>query len=294
MAFASDGALVVTFASGVLGEEAVSLTVPADTVTPLLSAFGTRAAAAVAKPAALADKATGTPDPTLSEPGGRGPLKIGPDCMELKCVALTFDDGPGPRTTEVQDALAAGKAGGTFYMLGENAENSADTVRRSMAMGMEVANHSMKHPDLARQSKERVTKEIAGTNEVLKTITGETPLTMRPPYGSHDKAVEEVAAANGVAIVQWSVDTLDWKTRSTSSTVAAATSLAEFNLPIVLMHDIHDSTVDAVPQIVTDLVDAGYTLVTVSEQSLNQGGMLPGHAYCHGTGVEQAGFNCKG
>lgn len=292
--FATDGAAVVSFGSGALGDHEVSVAVPADTVKPLLSEFGTRAAAAAASPTALAATTTATADPTLKATGDRPSVKIGPDCLKLKCVALTFDDGPGPRTKEVQDALAAGKAGGTFFLLGQNSDSSPETVLRGSAMGMEIANHSMTHPDLAKKSADRVTKEIVGTDEILKKITGETPLLMRPPYGSHNKTVDGIAATNGLAIVQWSVDTLDWKTRSTPSTIAAATNLADYNLPIVLMHDIHDSTVDAVPDIVSELTEAGYTLVTVSEQSLNQGAMVAGHAYCHGTGVDQAGFNCKG
>lgn len=289
-----EGALVVSFATGVVGTERVDVTVPAEQAEPMLSAFGQQALTAVAKPAALAATAAGTPDPTLADAGGRAPVKIGPDCMVLKCVALTFDDGPGAGTPDVQDALAKGKAGATFFVLGENTESNPKTVLRGAALGMELASHSMKHPDLARQSAARLDKEIVGTNDVLRQTIGESPLLMRPPYGSHNPAVDKVAAANGLAIVQWSVDTLDWKTRSTPSTISSATSLGGYNLPIVLMHDIHDSTVNAVPSIVSDLTDAGYTLVTVSEQSLNEGTMLAGHAYCHGLGVSQAGFNCKG
>lgn len=294
LGFAEDGSLVVSFGTGVVGDERADVTVSGEEVEPLLSLFGVKAQAGGKTPAALSAEPVGAVDPTLAEASGRPPLTIGPDCMKLKCVALTFDDGPGSGTGKVFDALVAGKASATFFMLGENAKSNAKTVLRGASLGMEVANHSMHHPDLARKSAERASKEIVGTSEVLKEITGETPLLMRPPYGSHNKTVDKIAKDNGLAIVQWSVDTLDWKTRSTPSTVTAATSLAEYNLPIVLMHDIHDSTVAAIPEIVSQLNDAGYTIVTVSEQSLNEGGLLPGHAYCHGLGVSQAGFNCKG
>ena len=107
--------------------------------------------------------------------------------------------------------------------------------------------------------------------------------------------VDEIITSHGMAIVQWSVDTEDWKTKNTASTIGVAVKDGKtFTEPIVLMHDIHESTVAAAEEIIHQLTEAGVELVTVSELTLNTGGLFTGHAYCRGTGIEQQGFGCEG
>lgn len=108
-------------------------------------------------------------------------------------------------------------------------------------------------------------------------MAGFHPRFLRPPYGAMNAQVHTVAGEDGLAMALWSVDTLDWKTRSTSKTVAAALGGARRG-GIILLHDIHPWSVAAVPQILQGLQKQGYTLVTVSELL---GKVKPGRAYAH-------------
>lgn len=237
---------------------------------------------------------TTVPEPT---PGGavRPSTAIGYDVFLERCVALTYDDGPGPRTPELLEIYKKAKAAATFFEMGNSVKEYSKTSLMVAAAGQEIGNHSMTHPDLKRKSRERVEKEVNKNSDLLAEATGFEPLLFRPPYGSHNETADEIIAARGMAIVQWSVDTLDWKTKDTAKTIEATVEGAEkYTEPIALMHDIHDATIDAAEQILSQLTDGGYIPVTVSELTLNTGGVEAGHAYCSGTGIEQSGFNCKG
>lgn len=220
---------------------------------------------------------------------------VGIDCTQAKCVALTYDDGPADGTTTILSDLEKAHAAATFFELGTSIEEHPDTTRLVAVMGQEIGNHSSTHPDLARLGQERLTKEIEGNSTRLAKITGRKPMLMRPPYGSHNDAADKVIASQGMAVINWSVDTNDWKTRSTPETVKKVlTDVKIYTEPIILMHDIHDSTVAAAGQIIPTLTKEGYTLVTVSELTLNTGGLRTGHGYCRGTWLVQDGYLCKG
>lgn len=261
---------------------------------------GSEAASPAASDGGQSDGAEGegasteVPTPT---PGGavRPTTAIGYDVFLEHCVALTYDDGPGARTPELLDVYKKAKAATTFFEMGNSIKEHRKTTLMVAAAGFELGNHSVTHPDLKRKSRERVEKEVNENSDLLAETTGFEPLLFRPPYGSHNETVDEIVASRGMAIVQWDVDTLDWKTKDTAKTIAAAVEGANaYAEPIALMHDIHDSTVDAAEQILSQLTDAGYIPVTVSELTLNTGGLEAGHAYCSGTGKKQNGFNCKG
>ena len=182
------------------------------------------------------------------------------DCTVAQCVALTFDDGPGRHTARLLDDLDSLDAPATFFMLGASVRVAPDLVRRMAAEGHEVGNHTYDHrqltklgPDRQRAQVERAQAAIAGAG-VRATV-------FRPPYGSYDATTREVA---GLPIILWDVDTLDWKHRSTEQTTSIALRDARAG-SIVLMHDIHASTVDAVPGVVAGLRERGFTLVTVSQ-----------------------------
>lgn len=321
MAFNTDGHLVLAFRAGAVSDAVERIAVDA---TAWLSDFGRIAKSASLTPSEFtgkpsisithfapvedrspvtaspnrpsdgSDAADSLPKPT---PGGkvRPSTAIGYDAVAERCVALTYDDGPGEKTPEMLATFNAAQATATFFQLGNSIQQYPGTTLDVAASGHEVGSHSVTHPDLARQSKERVEKEVGKNSEYLKEAIGFDPLLFRPPYGSHNKTVDEIVASHGMAIVQWSVDTEDWKTRNTASTVGTAVKDGkEFTEPIILMHDIHDSTVAAAEEIIHELTDAGIQLVTVSELTLNTGGIFTGHAYCRGTGIKQQGYACKG
>lgn len=200
------------------------------------------------------------------------PRKI--DCTRVKCVSLTFDDGPGPYTARLLDTLKAGGVRATFFMLGENVGAHRDLVRRMVLEGHEVANHSWSHPDLTSVSSGELRTQIQRTQQAIKGASGVVPTLMRPPYGATNK---QVGHAIGMPLILWSVDTLDWRYRSVGRDTRVGIKEPASG-GVVLFHDIHKPSVDSIPKVVDGLKKRGFTLVTVSE--LFQGQPLqPGQTY---------------
>ena len=308
MAFESSGNLVLRVA----GEELVDLRIEAESADPMLSEFGRRAQQAAtspqaftgAPPAAAGDGAetpTPAPDETPEETPDETPVvqrpsvRIGPDCENKSCVALTYDDGPGPRTPEILEQIAQHGGAATFFQLGQVLEQNTDVGQQIVAQGQEVGGHSWSHPDLRGLSPEGVTEEIRRTNDLMTQTYGQAPLVMRPPYGAHNQSVDEIANQHGLALIQWNVDSQDWQTHSAASTTAAAVGAAEKTSAIVLMHDIHDATIEASAEIYRQLAEnPEVEMVTVSELGLGAAPIQQGHAYCSSPAEPQEGFDCAG
>lgn len=200
------------------------------------------------------------PLPTL-DPGFERPKT---DCRKLKCVALTFDDGPGPDTERLLDMLAKAKAKATFFVIGLNAAQYPDVLLREAEDGHEIGNHTQKHLQLTAESDKAVDRELHGTNRIIKSVLGFSPLLFRPPYGATDKRIERHAREDGMAVILWSVDTNDWEQRD-SSVVARRAIKGLHRGSIILMHDIHPTTVNAVPRILEAAKRKGLTLASVSD-----------------------------
>ncbi|MGL6202359.1 MAG: polysaccharide deacetylase family protein [Lachnospiraceae bacterium] len=182
--------------------------------------------------------------------------------VDKPMVALTYDDGPGPRTGELLDTLEANAAHATFFMLGQRInDNNGDVVKRMVDIGCEVANHSYSHPQLTTLSEDAIKEEINTTNNKIMEKSGMAAKIVRPPYGSVN---DTVRAAVGVPMIMWSVDTLDWKTKNAQATIDHVMNTVRDG-DIILMHDIHDTTIDAAKDLIPKLKEAGYQLVTVSE-----------------------------
>lgn len=182
-------------------------------------------------------------------------------------VALTFDDGPGPYTEQLLDCLEENGAKATFYMLGQNVEKYPETVKRMNDLGMELSNHTYDHKDLTKLTKDQITEEIQTTNSLIQNAAGVLPDTLRPPGGSYNEKVQELA---GMPIVKWSIDTKDWKTKSEEDTYQCVMANIEDG-SIVLIHDIHEWSVKAALRLIPDLQDEGYKLVTVRELAQAKG-----------------------
>lgn len=182
------------------------------------------------------------------------------DCAKVKCVALTFDDGPGPYTAKLLTYLDRGHAKATFFLLGQQAKHYPELVKAQAKAGMELGNHTWNHPQLSRLKKSAVNSQVDRTNKAIARASGGTkPVFLRPPYGD---LLRSQRATVSMPLALWDVDTLDWKTRSTKATIKSAAAAKPGD--IVLMHDIHESTVEAVPQIVKKLQAKGIHLVTLS------------------------------
>lgn len=203
---------------------------------------------------------TTSPSPGPGSVAPTQPPAASVDCAAVQCVALTFDDGPGKDTGRLLDLLSADRVPATFFVLGTSARTHPDLVRRMVADGHEVGTHTLSHKQLTKLGADGQRNEIRRGIEAVEAL-GITPTVFRPPYGSYDATTRAVV---GAPIILWDVDTLDWKTRSADATVQAAVGGAKAG-SIVLMHDIHAPTVDAVPRVVTGLRERGFTLVTVSQ-----------------------------
>ncbi|WP_314990170.1 polysaccharide deacetylase family protein [uncultured Gemella sp.] len=180
---------------------------------------------------------------------------------DRKAVALTFDDGPNPQTTPVAlELLKKYKAKGTFFMVGRSVAGNEDLIKQVVAEGHQIGNHSWDHPVLTTISLEQAKKQINDTTEALKKASGQDVHIMRPPYGAINGAIQ---AAVDQSFILWDIDTLDWKNRNTASIMKEVRKTQPGS--IILMHDIHQTSIDALPSILQYLTEQGFEMVTVDE-----------------------------
>jgi peptidoglycan/xylan/chitin deacetylase (PgdA/CDA1 family) len=219
------------------------------------SAPAAPAAAATAAPGAVTLSGTVPAKVTFSEVHVDGPY-----------IAMTFDDGPSAANTpRLLDLAAKDHIKLTFFLIGQNAAHYPDLVKRELAEGHEVGNHSYTHPVLSKMSDDAVRAEIQKTQDAIISASGYRPILMRPPYGAMTpKQRLWVSRDFGVKIILWSVDPLDWK-RPGPAVVASRIIAATRPGSIILSHDIHSQTVDAMPEVFSTLLAKGYKFVTVSE-----------------------------
>ena len=186
-------------------------------------------------------------------------------------VALTFDDGPGKYTAEILSCLEKYNVRATFFVQGKNVSGYKSVLARAVENGNEIGNHTWSHVNLSGSSTAVISQQISSTNTAIYNATGKYPTLYRPPYGSYNKSVLNTVP---LASIMWSVDTLDWKTRSAEKTLLSVKKDAK-NGSIILMHDIHRPTADAVESVVRHLLLEGFQLVTVSELISAQSGSAP-------------------
>ena len=183
-----------------------------------------------------------------------------------KVIALTFDDGPGPYTAHLLDILDQYGAKATFFLIGSKVSGQASVVRSIQARGHQLGNHSWSHPELPKLSVDQIAGEIDRTNEAIRQATGVKPSILRPPYGAVNGVVLEQLRLHGMSSILWSVDTRDWADRNSQIVCSRAVAGARPGA-VILMHDIHQTSVNAVPCILNSLKQQGYSFVTI--QRLN-------------------------
>ncbi|MFG1941290.1 polysaccharide deacetylase family protein [Nonomuraea sp. NPDC048826] len=282
MAFNADGDLVVEFDDCELGPCSLgrlAVAVPAGRVRPLLSDTGRRAQQA----ARLAGQQVAVKRPKA--PSSPAPAAVSSragtvDCTKTKCVALTFESGPGPETGRVLDTLRAAGARATFFTVGCNAAGEPELLRRMSAEGHLVGNHSYKHRDLARLSTSGIADSLARTEAVVTAAIGRRPTLVSAPYGSVSTELRNVAREQGLAVVDAGVDTADWRDRDSEEIADRVVARAHPGA-IVRLHDTQRTTVAAVPDILERLTGKGYTFVTVPEL-YGTAGMQAGQLYTSG------------
>lgn len=177
-------------------------------------------------------------------------------------LALTFDDGPWPKTTEaLLDGLAQRGVKATFFLVGEQVAGHQDTVRRMADEGHQIGLHTWHHVSLQGMTREEIAAQLGKTQQTIQAVAGPEELMLRPPYGFVDETLKQWAQ---MPIVCWSVDTEDWKDQNVERIVQTVTQQAEDG-DIILMHDIFETSVTAALACVDRLMAQGYYFVTVEE-----------------------------
>ncbi len=179
-----------------------------------------------------------------------------------KLIALTFDDGPAySKTDKLITELEKRDARVTFFMLGELAIRQKDLVKKVYSMGHTIGSHTYDHKNLKKLDNEKLTFEIEYTNEILKDIIGEDIRFIRPPYGSYN---QDILNNTNMAFILWNVDTLDWKYRNAEKVRDYIVKTAKDG-DIILLHDIHSTSVDGAIMAIDILKEQGYEFVSLDE-----------------------------
>lgn len=235
-------------------------------------------AAETAKPVTDDENPEATTKPDQATPNYETPDKTVPDQAvpvqaepgkDDKVVALTFDDGPDTRyTTAILDILKEKDVKATFFVVGLQVSKNPDILKRIVDEGHAIGNHTNNHKDMSKLKKEEILEELTTADAAIKKAVGYTPTMFRAPYGAVSDTLKNVLKANDRELVGWSVDTRDW----------AGTSAADMRKMIkketkpggiILMHCFGSkhikNTVQALPGVIDDLVEMGYSFVTADQ-----------------------------
>lgn len=191
-------------------------------------------------------------------------------------IAFTFDDGPGEYTDELLDCLEENNAHATFFMLGQNVGSWESTVQRMADIGCEIGSHSWDHPDLYDLSMDSVAKEFSDTDAALEKACGQKASVARAPYGNWS---DDIISTVGKPFFTWSLDSMDWSYLDVNKDYDAVMNGDLTDGSIILMHDIHEPSVQAAIKMIPELVQKGYKLMTVSELAAAKGVTLQGANY---------------
>lgn len=190
------------------------------------------------------------------------PVVLDPDG---KYVALTFDDGPHADVTpRILEILSQHEAKATFYMLGSQVEYYPSIAKQVLDEGHEIGDHTLSHKDLTRLNQTQIKSEIQTSSNHILEATGSLPKSIRPPYGAFNDSVGEIVQGLELPVIMWSVDSLDWKSRDAQAINHEVMTTVHPGA-IILLHDIHATTADALPQLLTNLENEGYEFLTVTE-----------------------------
>ena len=181
-------------------------------------------------------------------------------------IAMTFDDGPHPKNTpRLLTMLRERNIKATFYVIGQSVDLYPQILRNTVAEGHEIGNHSHTHRLLSKLSDAEIRKELSSCRDAVARAAGVQPRTMRPPYGGLlQRQREWVHAEYNYPTILWSVDPLDWK-RPGASVISSRILAGASSGGIVLAHDLHAQTVDAMPATLDALLRRGFKFVTVSQ-----------------------------
>ena len=183
-----------------------------------------------------------------------------------KVVAMTFDDGPHPSLTpKLLDILKARNIKCTFFVIGKQVKMYPNIIRRMIEEGHEVANHTWTHASLTSRSDAQIRSELQQSEDALVAVANYRPHLIRPPYGAINTRIKQLMFSEfGYSTIMWSVDPQDWRRPGVSVVTSRLVNGAHPGA-IMLAHDIHPPTIEAMPGMFDQLLAKGYQFVTVSQ-----------------------------
>lgn len=179
-------------------------------------------------------------------------------------VALTFDDGPGAATEKILDLLEEHGGKATFFVVGYLLNGNEEILQRVVAQGSELASHTWEHQSLSKMTALEIQNDFQRVSDSIFEIAGVRPAYIRPPYGECSSEVKAAAAGCGAPLLLWSVDPYDWQSRNADTTYERIMQDVKDG-SIILCHDSHQATGEAMERVIPELLGQGYQLVTVSE-----------------------------
>lgn len=260
----------VALVSGSQAQDPAKPVAPGPAPAPATPPAGAPVPAVIATPAP--EKATAAEKPAPAEAAkpaeaaGAKLVTVNRCNVEGPFIAITFDDGPhGVQTPRLLKMLRERGIRATFFVVGSCVAENPEIAKQIVKEGHEIANHSWSHPNLGKMGNDNVRDQVERTHNVVRQES-ETAMTLfRPPYGSFSLQQRAWARATwGYQTILWDVDSLDWKHRSpakTESIIMASTKPGS----IILCHDIHKTTIDAMPGTLDKLIAKGFKFVTVSD-----------------------------
>ncbi|MGC6466466.1 MAG: polysaccharide deacetylase family protein [Akkermansiaceae bacterium] len=217
---------------------------------------------------------SGLRNPNMNLPSQFGPTTVthSRGVANTPYVAMTFDDGPHPQNTpRLLDMLRARNIKATFYVIGGNVDRHPHIVRRIVAEGHEIGNHTYTHRKLTSLGDAELRSEMKRTQDSIVRAAGVKPRTMRPPYGALNQRQRQLVYSEFTyPTIMWSVDPQDWK-RPGPLVVKSRILSNTNNGAIILAHDLHAPTVDAMPGTFDGLLSRGYKFITVSQLITQKG-----------------------
>ena len=188
-------------------------------------------------------------------------------CVEREdsVITVSFDASWGvSQTLKILDLLDEYEAKATFFLVGIWVDKYPELVKEIHARGHEIGNHSDTHPQMRKLSESQIRQELKSMSDKVETLTGQRPTLFRPPYGDYDNKVVTVARAEGYEVVQWSVDSLDWKNKGVEDLIRRATAKVEKG-DIILFHNDSKYILDALPTILKTYREQGFTMIPAGE-----------------------------
>ena len=184
---------------------------------------------------------------------------------EDNVITVSFDASwGGDQTLRILDLLDEYNAKATFFLVGIWVDKYPELVKEIHARGHEIGNHSDSHPEMSKLSKEQIIRELDGCSDKIEALTGQRPTSFRPPYGDYDNEVVTVARSEGYEVVQWSIDSLDWKNKGVDDLIRRSTKDVHKG-DIILFHNDSKYILQALPTILKTYQQQGFTMIPARE-----------------------------